>query len=156
MRWVGTDKWFMRGSYDVRCRMVAKDFKGKETPPLEAKRMLMSRAVTRRRDELPPECHCPKGSCGKLNFWMYGMRGAASAWERHHAEKFSSIGFERGVSCGVVFYHSERDISLAVHGDDFTFCGADRDFKWARKYMEEWYEIKVRAILGPDVYDETE
>eukprot|EP00973_Karenia_brevis_P041646 5763073-Karenia_brevis.AAC.1 len=51
MRWVDTDKGFMRGSYDVRCRMVAKDFKGKdETPPLEAKRMLMSRAVTRRRD----------------------------------------------------------------------------------------------------------
>eukprot|EP00973_Karenia_brevis_P021591 2968281-Karenia_brevis.AAC.1 len=39
--------------------MVAKDYKGKdkgrddlfaETPPLEAKRMLLSRAVTRRRD----------------------------------------------------------------------------------------------------------
>eukprot|EP00973_Karenia_brevis_P028471 3923659-Karenia_brevis.AAC.1 len=59
MRWVDTDKGFMRGSYDVRRRMVAKDFKGKdkhrydlfaETPPLEAKRMLKSRAVTRRRD----------------------------------------------------------------------------------------------------------
>eukprot|EP00973_Karenia_brevis_P004389 601574-Karenia_brevis.AAC.1 len=86
MRWVDTEKGYMRGSYDVRCRMVARDFKGKnkhrddlsaETPPLEAKRMLMSRAVTRRRDdvkkahlnpkceedvylELHPECHCPK------------------------------------------------------------------------------------------------
>eukprot|EP00973_Karenia_brevis_P044148 6116856-Karenia_brevis.AAC.1 len=46
----------MRGAYDVRCRMVARDFKGQgrhrdaETPPLEAKRMLMSRAATRRRD----------------------------------------------------------------------------------------------------------
>eukprot|EP00973_Karenia_brevis_P042889 5937820-Karenia_brevis.AAC.1 len=49
----------MRGSYEVRSRMVAKDFKGgdthrddlsAETPPLEAKRLLMSRAVTRRRD----------------------------------------------------------------------------------------------------------
>eukprot|EP00973_Karenia_brevis_P062733 8722635-Karenia_brevis.AAC.1 len=95
MRWVETDKGYMRGSYDVRCRMVARDFNGKdqhrddlfaETPPLEAKRMLMSRAVTRRRDgkyrklmfidvkkahlnpkceedvylELPPECHCPE------------------------------------------------------------------------------------------------
>eukprot|EP00973_Karenia_brevis_P055299 7688611-Karenia_brevis.AAC.1 len=108
----------MRGAYDIRCRMVAKDYKGKdkhrddlfaETPPLEAKRMLMSRAVTRRRDELPPECNCPEGYCGKLNYWMYGMRGAASAWERHYVGKFESIGFTRGVSCGVVFYQRERE-----------------------------------------------
>eukprot|EP00973_Karenia_brevis_P074739 10386757-Karenia_brevis.AAC.1 len=59
MRWVDTDKGFMRGEYDVGCRMAAKDVKGgdkhrddlfAEAPPLEAKRMLMSRAVTRRRD----------------------------------------------------------------------------------------------------------
>eukprot|EP00973_Karenia_brevis_P046938 6512067-Karenia_brevis.AAC.1 len=89
---------------------------------------------------------------------MYGMKGAASAWERHYVEKFGSIGFERGVSCGVVFYHRERerDISLVVHGDDFTFCGTDRDLKWVRKYMEEWSEIKVRAILGPDKQDDEE
>eukprot|EP00973_Karenia_brevis_P054465 7568148-Karenia_brevis.AAC.1 len=32
--------------------------------------------------ELPEECNCPPGHCGKLRFWMYGMRQAASAWER--------------------------------------------------------------------------
>eukprot|EP00973_Karenia_brevis_P001982 271135-Karenia_brevis.AAC.1 len=102
--------------------------------------MLMSRAVTRRRRdgryrklmfidvkkahlssrceenvylELPQECNCPEGFCGKLNFWMYGMRSAASAWERHYAEKFEGMGFER-----------------------------ERDLKWVRKHMVEWYEIK--------------
>eukprot|EP00973_Karenia_brevis_P024643 3399740-Karenia_brevis.AAC.1 len=79
--------------------MVAKNYKGAdkgrddlfaETPPLEAKRILMSRAVTRRSGgrsrklmfidvkkahlnpvceedvylELPEECHCPPGYCG--------------------------------------------------------------------------------------------
>eukprot|EP00973_Karenia_brevis_P030247 4169084-Karenia_brevis.AAC.1 len=87
---------------------------------------------------------------------MYGMRGAASAWERQYAGRFSSIGFERGVSCGVVFYHRERDTSLVAHGDDFTFCGTDRDLKRVRKYMEEWYEIKVRAILCPEISDDKE
>eukprot|EP00973_Karenia_brevis_P069178 9619237-Karenia_brevis.AAC.1 len=88
----------MRGEHDVRCRMVAKDYKGKdngrddlfaETPPLEAKRMLLSRAATRRKDgrqrklmfidvkkahlnprceenvypDRPPECNCPEGYC---------------------------------------------------------------------------------------------
>eukprot|EP00973_Karenia_brevis_P050461 7003918-Karenia_brevis.AAC.1 len=73
----------------------------------------MSRAVTRRKDgrsrklmfidvnkahlnlkceedvylELPEECHCPSGYCGKLIFWMYGMRQAAPLWERHYADK---------------------------------------------------------------------
>eukprot|EP00973_Karenia_brevis_P046301 6420473-Karenia_brevis.AAC.1 len=49
----------MKGKFDVRSRMVAKNYKGKdkgrddlfaETPPLEAKRMLFSRAVTKRDD----------------------------------------------------------------------------------------------------------
>eukprot|EP00973_Karenia_brevis_P051195 7111002-Karenia_brevis.AAC.1 len=31
--------------------------------------------------ELPEECHCPPGNCGKLKHWMYGMRQAAAAWE---------------------------------------------------------------------------
>eukprot|EP00973_Karenia_brevis_P092032 12410376-Karenia_brevis.AAC.1 len=88
----------MKGKFDVRSRMVAKNYKGRdkgrddlfaETPPLEAKRMLFSRAVTRREDgksmklvfidvkkahlnpvceedvylELPEACDCPPGHC---------------------------------------------------------------------------------------------
>ena len=111
--------------------------------------MLFSRAVTRRNDrtlrkllfidarkghlnpkceedvyvELPEESGCPKGMCGKLDFWLYGFRPAAAAWEQLYASKLEDVGFVRGLSCGVVFYHQGRDISLAVHGDDFTFCG---------------------------------
>eukprot|EP00973_Karenia_brevis_P014065 1911810-Karenia_brevis.AAC.1 len=112
----------MKGQYEVRSRMVARNFKGGAidrdgllggTPPLEAKRLLMSRAVTRRKDgrsrklmfidvkkaylnlrceedvylELPQECQCPLGYCGELRFWMYGMRQAAAAWGRHYADK---------------------------------------------------------------------
>eukprot|EP00973_Karenia_brevis_P065534 9107499-Karenia_brevis.AAC.1 len=133
MRWVDTNKAHMEETYEVRSRMVANNYKGAdkgrgdlfaETPPLEAKRLLMSRAVTRIVDgtsrklmfidvkkahlnpvceeevylELPEECHCPPGYCGKF----------------------------KGVSCGVVFYQQERDVSLVVHGDDFTFCGLMR------------------------------
>eukprot|EP00973_Karenia_brevis_P074542 10359252-Karenia_brevis.AAC.1 len=59
MRWLDTNKSFMKGKYDVRSRIVAKNYKGgdkgrddsfAETPPLEAERLLMSRAVTRRAD----------------------------------------------------------------------------------------------------------
>eukprot|EP00973_Karenia_brevis_P007738 1050927-Karenia_brevis.AAC.1 len=63
---------------------------------------------------------------------MYGMRGAAAAWGKCYADKLSNEGFRRGVSCGVVFYHKGRDLSLVVHGDDFTFCGLEEDLKRIR------------------------
>eukprot|EP00973_Karenia_brevis_P021337 2933742-Karenia_brevis.AAC.1 len=59
MRWVDTNKAWKQGDMDVRSRLVARHFKGvdkcrddlfAETPPLEAKRMLMSRAMSRRHD----------------------------------------------------------------------------------------------------------
>ena len=58
------------------------------------------------------------------------MLKLAVAWENHHAEKLESEGFDRGVACGVSFDHPGRDLSLTVHGDDFTFCGMKRDLEW--------------------------
>ena len=58
VRWVDTNKGG-EGEMVVRSRLVARDFKGgdkdrydlfAETPPLEAKRMIVSRAATRRVD----------------------------------------------------------------------------------------------------------
>ena len=54
VRWVDVNK-AGEGGMEVRCRLVARDFKGNDkgrddlfaaTPPLEAKRMLLSRAAT--------------------------------------------------------------------------------------------------------------
>ena len=114
VRWV--DLW-KAGLGEVRCRLVARHFKGDgngrddlfaATPPLEAVRMQLSRATTgvgrkgRRRKmelidakkahlnprctrdeyiELPPEAGAKEGMCGKLEYWLYGFRDAASAWE---------------------------------------------------------------------------
>ena len=94
--------------------------------------------------------------CGKLNFWLYGFRKAASAWESLYSEKLEGVGFGRGDACGVVFYHEERDISLAVHGDDFTFCGYEEDLFWIRDLMASWFEVKVPGVLGKDQHDDKE
>ena len=32
--------------------------------------------------ELPEECNAPEGMCGKLEYWLYGFRPAAAAWEK--------------------------------------------------------------------------
>ena len=152
------------------------------TPPLEAKRLLFSRAATRiegksrrkllfidaKRAHLYPKCEddvyiellAEAGGgpedCGKLSFWSYGFRPAAHAWEHHYSKELEACGFERGDACSVIFYHEERDLSCVVHGDDFTFCGYGDDLKWITKMMESWFEIKVRAVLGDDESDDKE
>jgi hypothetical protein len=109
VRWVDTNKGSEAES-DVRCRLVARDFRQKrdngredlfaETPPLEAIRMRLSKAVTRRMRgskrgcrkimfidarkahlnpwceedvyiELPEEAGHEEGMCGKLRHWLY-------------------------------------------------------------------------------------
>ena len=66
--------------------------------------------------ELPEGCGAGPGVCGKLNFWLYGFREAAVAWEELYSGKLVENGFKRGLTCVVVFYHAGRDISLVVHG----------------------------------------
>ena len=103
--------------------------------------------------ELPSEAG---GGVGKLKRWLYGMRPAASAWEDDYVEYLIGKGFRRGRSAPTVLYHEGMDIRLVVWGDDFTFLGRDMDLRWIAKVMEQRYEIKVRAMLGPDAGDDKE
>ena len=103
-------------SEGFRSRLVARDFKREDkgsddpfaaTPPLESKRLLLSRAVVRvngestrkvifidaekahlnlacKEDvytELPDEAKGRPGMCGKLNCWLYRFRPAAQFLE---------------------------------------------------------------------------
>ena len=58
------------------------------------------------------------------------------------------------MSSGVLFYHPERDIYVAVHGGDFTFAGLEEDLNWIRDLIMSWYDIKERAIMGPEAGDD--
>ncbi len=98
--------------------------------------------------ELPAECGAAAGVCGKLNYWLYGFRPAAAAWEELYSGKLVGCGFQRGQSCTVAFYNAERDISCVVHGDGFTFEGSGPDLLWIAGEMKSWFEIKVRALFG--------
>lgn len=85
------------------------------------------------------------GSCGKLNYWLYGFRKAAKAWKDHYANKLEEVGFQRGEAYRVAFYHPERDVSLAGHDDDFTFCGVGEELQWIKELMRKWFDIKDRG-----------
>ena len=84
------------------------------------------------------------------------MRPAASAWEDEYVEYLTEQGFRRGRSAPTVMYREGKDVRLVVWGDDFTFLGRDKDLKWCAEVMEMKYEIKVRAMLGPEAGDDKE
>ena len=152
-------------------------------PPLEAKRMLFLMAVRRNRERpkkkykllfidvkkahlngkvledewayvvLPAEAG---GGVARLRRWLYGMRPAARAWEEDYAAKLVGAGFRRGVSAPTVFWHPLTDVSIVVHGDDFTALGPEKELRALESLMKSWYEIKTRGMLGPDPKDDKE
>ncbi len=103
--------------------------------------------------QLPAEA---KGGVARLRSWLYGMQPAARAWEENYAEKLVEAGFRRGVSAPTVFWHPVADISLVVHGDDFTALGPEAELRTFERQMRSWYEVKVRGVLGPGPRDDKE
>ena len=51
---------------------------------------------------------------------------------------------------------SGKGLVLCRPRDDFTFCGEGDDLDWITVKMKEWFEIKVRAVLGPEEKDDKE
>ena len=97
--------------------------------------------------ELPEEFH-EWGRFARLKRWLYGMRKAAAKWEEDYAKKLEEVGFRRGVGSPTVFFNAETEVRLVVHGDDFTFAGVRRELEKLSATMQEWYEVKVRGIMG--------
>ena len=57
-------------------------------------------------------------------------------------------GFRRGRAASSIFYHPKTQVRVVVHGDDVTFAGTESDLKRIQAKMHEWYDVKVRGILG--------
>ena len=105
--------------------------------------------------ELPSEIEGEK-RCGRLRRWLYGMRGAASAWEKDFSAKLQEIGFRKGRAAPTVFWNERSCTSCVVHGDDFTFLGFRDELKKIEEYLRLHYEIKVRAMVGEAAVDDKE
>jgi hypothetical protein len=84
------------------------------------------------------------------------MRGAAQGWETEFTEKLLSIGFTRGKSTPVVFYRESDEARLVVHGDDFTYLGYPEVLDEVLKHMKEWWDVKLRAVMGDESGDDRE
>ena len=78
--------------------------------------------------ELPEE-FWKFGRYVKLKRWLYGMRKAAAGWEEDYAKRMEGVGYTRGKGATTVFYNSETDVRVVVHGDDFTLVGHARSWR---------------------------
>ena len=105
---------------------------------------------------LPSEDPMCGVKCGKLNRHLYGTRGVAAGWESEYSQFLMSLGFERGIASGCLFFHRERNLRCAVYGDDFTVVGACEDLDWYEQQMQNKYEVTLRGRLGPGRDDSKE
>ncbi len=74
---------------------------------------------------------------------------AAKAWEEDYAENLRAFGHARGHTAPTVLREAVGDVSLVVHGDDFTALGPIEELNKLEAKMKEWYEVKTRGKLGP-------
>ena len=65
-------------------------------------------------------------------------------------------GFRRGRAASSIFYHPKTQVRVVVHGDDVTFAGTELGLWTIEAKMHEWYDVKVRGILGSGKRDEHE
>ena len=99
---------------------------------------------------LPPEA---EGGVARLERWLYGMRPAAKAWEEDYAEKLRASGYVQGQAAPTVFREPVGDVSLVVHGDDFTALGPIEELNKLVATIKDWCEVKTRGKLGHEKND---
>ena len=87
--------------------------------------------------------------CGKLQYSMYGTRGAARNWFHEYSQQLIFIGFRQELASPGVFFHKERGIRTFVHGDDYVSSGMPKELEWMRQQLEMKYQVKTE-MLGPE------
>ena len=99
--------------------------------------------------ELPLEAEVPAGTCALLRRHMYGTQRAAEGWQDEYSSALVSIGFLQGSASACVFRHPAENITLSVHGDDFTAAGPKSSLDWFEARKKQRYELTVGGRLGP-------
>ena len=94
--------------------------------------------------DLPPECSKP-GTCGLLQYWLYGMRPASHGWEAEYTRQLEAIGFVAGAAFPSCFYRASDDVACVVHGDDFTFEGESSSLQEIAKALVKVWLVKIRG-----------
>ena len=96
----------------------------------------------------PKELGLAPNLVGKLVRCAYGCRDAGHIWEECYRAALLSMGFVAGKGSPCCFYHKARDVSVVVHGDEFTALGTDADLDFYEKALATHFELKIRGRIG--------
>ena len=102
---------------------------------------------------LPKEMGLPRSILGKLKRCLYGTRDAGHIWEAVYGEALIKMGFTQGVASPCCFHHRDWEVSLVVHGDDFTALGTEASLQKFECGMQDAFEVKLKGKLGPEKGD---
>ena len=84
-----------------------------------------------------------EGRVAKLNLSLYGTRDAALNWTNAYTTFLQKIGSTKGLASPCNFHHAGREISLTVHGDDFTSTGTAKDLNWLDGQLRSRFDMKT-------------
>ena len=98
--------------------------------------------------KLPAEMGLGPNAVARQVRCVYGTRDAGRIWEDTYTQVLRAHGFRVGASNPCVFYHAEKDITVVVHGDDFTALADDAALDWYESKLKESFEIKIRGQTG--------
>ena len=102
---------------------------------------------------MPKELGLPSNIVGRLKKCIYGTRDAGAIWESSYGDALIEMGFAQGKASPCCFFHAGWNVSVVVHGDDFTTLGTSDAPDKYETGMGAAFEIKLRGRLGPDKTD---
>lgn len=84
---------------------------------------------------------------------MYGTRDAGAIWESCYVESLVNMGFVQGHASPCCFEHPQWQVSVVVHGDDFSALGTDEALDKYEAGLRKSFECKMRGRLGVEKND---
>ena len=69
-------------------------------------------------------------------------------WEETYTRALLDMGFRRGLASPCCFHHAAWQVSVVIHGDDFTALGPREGLTLYRQGLEGAFELKVKGYLG--------
>ena len=98
----------------------------------------------------------PKDMYDGVNFWfllkaMNGTREASRQWGLYIKDSMVPAGVIGSAAMPGFHYHTEWDIMIACHGDDFLAEGLSEDLGHLDELTKEKFEVKILPRIGdPD------
>ena len=107
--------------------------------------------------ELPPEDARRQGgrNVGYLRRAMYGLREAPAIWQSVVQALMKDLGFRSCTTVPCVYHHSERDLLVVAHVDDFLVSGPRHELLALKNEIRRRYDCDG-DVLGDEEGDVSE